>query len=69
MIVLKMKGRDSYLSTFLEGHFSPTWHLGHVRTPKQAKKFKTWDDAVLGTKELFDGGISINDYEAVECTV
>jgi len=68
MIVLKMKGRSSYLTVY------PTTNgmtlrdsLGHTPFATSANlKFNTWNDAVLGTKELFDndkGLISINDYE------
>jgi len=70
MIVLKMKGRPSYLctheiETFNGVHIS----MGHTHYLKNAMKFLSWNDAVLGTKELFDndkGLISINDYEPEE---
>jgi hypothetical protein len=73
MIALKMKGRDSLLSIFSSPWGDQT--LGHVRIltgrslSHLVPTFKTWNDAVFATKELFEKDkrlISINDYEPWE---
>ena len=73
MIVLKMKVRDYLLSISRDTRGGS--HLVHVdirhdgHINPNVLKFKTWNDAVLGTKELFEsdkGVLSINDYEPME---